>query len=61
MSENELNELSIKTLLELADRTVNEYVMARANPNNSLLAEQKHACLNLLNKVITNKQANELP
>lgn len=61
MTEQELMSLSITQLIELAEKTLHEYVAARVSPNNSLLAEQKHEYLNLLNRVIVNKRANEPP
>lgn len=61
MTEVELMSLPINQLIDLAEKALNEYVTARANHNDSFLAQQKHEYLNLLNKVIVIKRANELP
>lgn len=61
MTEAELKELSIKELLDLADKVIELYIAASINPKHNLLAKQRQADLYIIDKVITQKRANETP
>ena len=58
MLESELKYLPVKDLLEIADKAMNLYIAASVDPEHRLLAQQRQADLFLLNKIITEKRAN---
>lgn len=61
MTESELKGLSIKQLLDVADKAISVYVSACADPKNKRIAEQRQLDLVIIDKIVAEKRANETP
>jgi hypothetical protein len=59
MTETELKELTVKELLALADKALNQLVAASVDPIHKNMVDQRHADLKLIYRAIANKHPDK--